>query len=147
MKIFFLALLLAVFPCYLTLAQNTCLDKASLKTLDAQYEKALLESDEDFLENLLAKDFIWVHNHNSMTDTKDALVKRAKNSTATGNTRARTQSNVQVIILGATAVVTGITVVDRGPKPTTYHFMRTYVELDGKCKLLANHTMAVPEEK
>ena len=139
--------LVIVFPFLSTCAQKSCLQETALKTLDAQYEKALLESDAQFLENLLAKDFIWVHNHNSMTDTKEALVKRAKNTNATGNTRARTQSDVQVIILGATAVVTGITVVDRGPKPTTYHFMRTYVEIEGECKLLANHTMAVPEEE
>jgi hypothetical protein len=36
--------------------------------------------------------------------------------------------------------------VDRGPQPTTYHFMRTYVLVTGKWKLIANHTMAIPEE-
>jgi hypothetical protein len=29
----------------------------------------------------------------------------------------------------------------------TYHFMRTYVKEKGKYVLLANHTMAVPDEE
>lgn len=30
--------------------------------------------------------------------------------------------------------------------PTTFNYMRTYVEIDGKCYLIANHTMAIPED-
>jgi hypothetical protein len=62
-------------------------------------------------------------------------------------TRSRISRDVKAIVLGKTAIVTGITVVDRGPSPVTYHFMRTYVEVKGKCLLLANHTMAIPDEE
>jgi hypothetical protein len=43
-------------------------------------------------------------------------------------------------------MVSGFTRVDRGLQPTSYHIMRTYALVDGKWKLLANHTMAIPEE-
>ena len=49
-------------------------------------------------------------------------------------------------LLLAVPAMSGFTVVDRGPQPTTYHFMRTYALVDGKWKLIANHTMAIPEE-
>jgi hypothetical protein len=52
-----------------------------------------------------------------------------------------------VVILGNTGVVSGYTVVDRGPSPVTYHFMRTYTKVNGKYQLLANHTMAIPDEE
>ena len=130
-------------------AQNNCLTRENLKSLDLQWEHALLVSDADFLDQLLADEFIWVHNHNSMTDTKEALVSRSKDPKrqATGSTRSRISSEVSVAIHGKTGVVSGITIVDRGPSPTTYHFMRTYSEIDGKCYLLGNHTMAVPDEE
>ena len=132
-----------------SLAQNICLNTSNLLKLDTQWEKALLESDVEFLKGILADDFIWVHNHADMTDTKDALLKRASdpNAGASGKTRSRISKDVQVTILGSTGVVSGFTIVDRGPTPTTYHFMRTYVEVAGKCFLLSNHTMAIPENE
>jgi len=146
MKINLVSFVLMFLFSFNAFSQENAFNETNLKMLDSKYEKALLESDEDFLNELLADEFIWVHNHNSMTDTKEALLKRASdpNVKATGNTKARTQKDVQVIIKGLTAIVTGLTVVDRGPTPTTYHFMRTYIAFDGKCFLLANHTMAVP---
>ncbi len=130
-------------------AQESCLNPKQLKSLDASWEKALLESDLTHLNSLLAEDFIWVHNHASMTDTKAAVVKRASDQKVgdTRNTRSRTSNDLKIIISGATGIVTGYTVVDRGPAPTNYHFMRTYVEIEGKCFLIANHTMAVPEKE
>jgi len=125
-------------------AQDSCLDPAALIQLDAQWERALLESDGDFLATLLAEDFIWVHNHASAVDTKSLLLERL--SDPTGDTRSRVSSDVEARILGSAAVVTGFTVVDRGSTSTRYNFMRTYVEVSGRCLLLANHTMALPEE-
>lgn len=120
-----------------------------LLTLDLGWEKALLTSDVDFLENLLADKFVWVHNHASLVDGKENAIARAKRIKAgqTDDTRNRTSRDQQVVILGETAVVTGFTVVDRGPSPVTYHFMRTYAQLDGEWKLLGNHTMAIPEDE
>jgi hypothetical protein len=130
-----------------SLAQQSCLEPDKLTMLDARWEKALLESDVDKLKSIMAEDFIWVHNHASLTDSKTSVLKRAEdpNVGATGKTKSRVSKDVKAIILGSTGIVTGITIVDRGPTPATYHFMRTYVEMKGGCFLLANQTMAIPE--
>jgi hypothetical protein len=130
-------------------AQQTCMTAENIKALDAKWEEANLQPDPDFMESVLAKEFVWIHNHNSMNDNKTAVVVRVKSQKEAGiiDTKSRIQSEVKVAITGKTAIVTGITIVDRGPIPTRYHFMRTYVEVDGKCLLVGNHIMAVPEEE
>lgn len=124
-------------------------DQQKLLELDLGWEKALLESDVDFLENLLAIDFVWVHNHASLIDGKEAVVSRAKRirDGQPNDTRGRVSRDQTVVILGSTGVVSGYTVVDRGPSPVTYHFMRTYAKVKGKYFLIANHTMAIPDEE
>ena len=118
-----------------------------LVALDKGWERALLNSDVKFLDTLLAEEFVWVHNHASQIDGKAEALNRAKKIRAgqQDDTRNRSPRDHQVVILRQTAVVTGFTVVDRGPQPTTYHFMRTYALVAGKWKLIANHTMAIPE--
>jgi hypothetical protein len=120
-----------------------------LLELDLGWEKALLESDVEFLDNLLAAGFTWVHNHASLIDGKDAVISRAKRiqDGQDDNTKGRIARDQTVFILGNTGVVSGYTVVDRGPSPVTYHFMRTYAKVKGKYLLLANHTMAIPDEE
>ncbi len=137
-----LTLLLSTFS---SLAQTT---KEQLVELDKGWEKALLNSEVEFLDNLLVEDFIWVHNHATQIDGKEEALSRAKKIRAgqQDDTRNRSPRDHQVVILGQTAVVSGFTLVDRGPQPTNYHFMRTYALLEGKWKLIANHTMAIPEE-
>jgi len=148
MKIIRFFLLIAGLSCTMVYAQAQDNDIDQLRKLDAKWENALLVSDADFIASILSEDFVWVHNHASMTDTKEALVKRSKKANgATGNPRSRISKDVKVIMEGATGVVTGLTIVDRGPSPTTYHFMRTYAKTDGKWLLLANHTMAIPKEE
>lgn len=128
-------------------AQDSCLDPAALIQLDAKWERALLDSDADFLTTFVARDFIWVHDHASMVDTKESLLERVSATAAgTGDTRSRISSDVVARVLGSAGVVTGFTIVDRGPTPTRYNFMRTYVEVSGRCLLLANHTMAIPKD-
>lgn len=126
---------------------QSCLESSQLKSLDAKWEKALLKSDVDLFESLLSEDFIWVHNHASLIDSKAGLIERAFDPKrgATGNTKSRISKEVSTIAEGSTGIVTGFTIVDRGPTPVTYHFMRTYVEKEGNCFLIANHTMAVPD--
>lgn len=132
---------------FISVAQTP--DHQNLLELDRDWEKALLESNMGFLENLLAEDFIWVHNHASLIDGKEAVIARAKRiqDGESDNTKGRVSRDQTVVILGKTGVVSGFTVVDRGPSPVTYHFMRTYSKVKGKYVLLANHTMAVPDEE
>ena len=142
----FLPLLLTLF--LITISSMGQTSQEQLIELDKGWEKALLNSEVEFLENLLAEEFIWVHNHATQIDGKAEALSRAKKIRAgkQDDTRNRSPRDHQVVLLGQTAVVSGFTVVDRGPQPTTYHFMRTYALLAGKWKLLANHTMAIPEE-
>ena len=119
-----------------------------LLELDKGWENALLHSEVEFLETLLADEFVWVHNHASLVDGKQEALSRAKNIRLgqTDDTKNRTSRDRKVVLLGQTAVVSGFTIVDRGPQPTTYHFMRTYALVNNQWKLLGNHTMAIPEE-
>lgn len=118
-----------------------------LLELDKGWENALLHSEVEFLETLLADEFIWVHNHASLVDGKEEVLNRAKKIRLghSDDTKNRNSKDQKVILLGQTAVVSGFTIVDRGPQPTTYHFMRTYTLVNKQWKLLANHTMAIPE--
>ena len=149
MKSLILLSIISLFTVFSTFAQQTCMTEENIKILDAKWEDANLHPDPDFMGSALAKEFVWVHNHASMIDTKVDVVGRAKTQKANGtsDTKSRIQREVKVAITGKTAIVTGITIVDRAPIPTKYHFMRTYVEVDGKCLLVGNHTMAVPEEE
>ncbi|MFP4846168.1 nuclear transport factor 2 family protein [Winogradskyella sp. PE311] len=128
-------------------AQESDSIQEKLKTLDAAWEKAQLELNFDFIESLLAEDYIWVHNHANTIDNKAAVLERIKRYIKNNNTstKSRVSKDVKVIISGTTAIVSGYTIIDRGPSPTTYHFMRTYVDTDGKYYLIANHTMAIPK--
>ena len=128
-------------------AQESCLAVGTLLQLDHDWETALLESDVGALTRLLADDFVWVHDHAAGTDTKTSLLERASDPSrgAVGHPRSRISSDVEARVVGSTGVVTGFTAVDRGAGVTTYHFMRTYVEISGRCRLLANQTMAIPE--
>lgn len=125
-------------------------DPKKLLELDKGWERALLESDVTFLENLLADEFVWVHNHASLTDGKSDAISRAKriqSGRQVDDIKGRTSRDQKVVILGNTGVVSGYTVVDRGPSPVTYHFMRTYALVADEWKLLANHTMAIPDDE
>lgn len=130
-----------------TSAQESCLSPDNLIKLDASWEKALLELDLEFFEHTVSKDFIWVHTHATKIDSKNSLLAEAKKNlnNNSNDTKSRISKDVKIIVSGATGIVTGFTTVDRGPIPITYNFMRTYVQTEGKCYLIANHTMAIPE--
>ena len=140
---------LSLLTLFLLISYTSQAQKQQLIALDLAWEKALLTSDVEFLENILVDEFVWVHNHASLIDGKTEAVARAKRIQAgqADDTKGRKSRDQQVAILAQTAVVSGYTVVDRGPSPVTYHFMRTYVLLDGTYRLLANHTMAIPDEE
>lgn len=141
-------------------AQNkSCLTAANLIQMDAQYELALQTDNYAFLEKRMHPSFVWIHNHassaqNSRAELVEPMRKRVKSGKAPHSTQ-RTQDSVQVLIANSTAVLHGFTVVERASSPVDeygkkigkrYHFMRTYYEEDGKCYLMANHTMLIPEE-
>lgn len=134
--------------CFVVIFTHAQTPEQKILELDLGWEKAQLNADVAFLDNLIAKDFVWVHDHAGLIDGKEAVLNRAKKIQAgePNNTKGRVARDQKVVILENTAIVYGYTVVDRGPKPTTYHFMRTYVLKNGKYQLLANHTMAIPEE-
>jgi len=130
----------------IALAEDSCLNPAALVKFDSEWERALLEVDVAWLGTHLADEFVWVHDHAALVDSKEALlaparIARAKNS----STRSRIQSEVEARVAGSTGVVTGFTVVDRGTGAKRYNFMRTYAVVSGRCVLLGNHTMVVPE--
>ncbi|WP_452222794.1 nuclear transport factor 2 family protein [Lacinutrix chionoecetis] len=149
MKPFSIAIIMVISLIFSASAQDNCLTQENLKKLDASWEKAQLDLDFEAINLLLSDDFIWVHNHANTIDDKPAVLERVTRHLSSNNkdTKSRISKDVNVIIFGTTAIVSGFTIVDRGPRPTTYHFMRTYAENKGKCYLIANQTMAIPEKE
>ncbi|MGB6267727.1 MAG: nuclear transport factor 2 family protein, partial [Olleya sp.] len=121
MKLPKLIVLILVFSIFSACNQESCMTKEHIKNLDASWEKAQLELDYDFIDSLLAEDYIWVHNHANTIDDKEAVLERIKRYIATNNTetKSRTSKDVKVIISEKTAIVSGITIIDRGPSPVT----------------------------
>lgn len=148
MKSILVAALMLTTGSGIALADDNCLDPAALVKLDSEWERALLEVDVAWLETHLAKEFVWVHDHAAVVDSKETLLAPAKVARAQASpARSRVQSEVEARVVGSTGVVTGFTVVDRGPGAKRYNFMRTYAVVSGRCLLLGNHTMVVPESK
>lgn len=123
---------------------GSCLEEAALLQQDAGWERALLEGDTDFLESRLADDFVWVHDHASVIDSRESLLGWVTASRSGSSTKSREQSEVETRRAGSTSIAMGYTVVNREQGSTRYRFMRTYAEVDGKCLLLANQTMVIP---
>ena len=151
MKLLFNAILILTFSLNSLIAQENCLQKKNLIKLDSLWEKAQFNSNTKFLDSLLIKDFIWVHNNAKTIDNKDAVLNRAKRYLKNNikYSYSRISKNVTAIIFGKTGVVNGFTIVQKNKdsSPITYNFMRTYTEKKGKCVLVANHTMAVDKTK
>ena len=124
-------------------AWSDCLEAANLKALDYRYEQALRTGDKRFLDELLAKNFVWIHNHAVQLETKQKLLGRFGQDYKP--TKAREQAEVQVRRLGDAAVIHGSTTVEEikadGLHINTYQFLRTYVTTDKGCRLLAGQTM------
>ena len=132
-------------------AQESCLTSENLKVLDASWENALLEINLGFIKKNVSEKFIWIHNHASRIDSKESLLESGQKfvESNTKNSKLRIQKDVKIIISGNTGIVTGFTDVIRinGTTSTTFNFMRAYAEIDGKCYLIANHTMVIPEKE
>ncbi|WP_020210678.1 nuclear transport factor 2 family protein [Gilvimarinus chinensis] len=122
-----------------------CLEPEALKTLDYQYEQALRTGDREFLQQLLLPDFVWVHNHAVAHESKADLLARL--GPGYQAPKSREPSDVKVIRTATTAVIHGLSTVDKftdGPRQAnSYRFMRTYVKQGDECRLLAGQTMKV----
>ncbi len=133
------------FCCALPLqALAACLPAEALVERDRQYEAALGSGNVAFLRELLADDYIWVHTLGSELETKPALLARMEKPT---RFKSRTTGDVQARALGDTVVLHGVSIVEQWNadgatfKTNRYQFMRTYVNVDGRCRLLAGQTM------
>lgn len=139
---------MTLLACVLTPAYaDSCLDPKSLIALDQQYETAMQKGDVEFLAQLLAPEFYWVHNLASLKETKTALIARVQKPEE--QPKARRSHDLSVRQLRNTAVVEGLVSVekwnadDKTFRTSRYQVMRTYVELKGECKLLAVQSMKV----
>jgi len=118
-----------------------------VRTLDNQYEEALRVGDVKFLQELLADDFVWVHNLAVDIEAKPVLLTRLKQQQETP--KARATSEVSFHRLKGTTVLSGLSSVDKynddgkSFRTSRYHFMRTYVADEKGCKLLSSQTMKV----
>lgn len=131
----------------MTASAKGCLPLADLIARDSQYEEATRIGDVAFLENLLADDFVWVHNLASAVENKAVIIARAKNPPEIP--KARITSEVHAHVLQNTVVLRGLSSVDKWNDDKTtwrtsrYQFMRTYVSTTKGCKLLSVQTMKV----
>ena len=126
---------------------ETCLTVEKLLQLDTQYENALRVGDIEFLDKLLAPEFYWVHNLASLKENKVELLLRVQQQVE--QPKARRSHDVSMQRLDKTVVLQGLTSVDKWNadgktfRTLRYQFMRTYVEHNRECKLLAVQTMKV----
>ncbi|MBB3219259.1 nuclear transport factor 2 family protein [Pseudoduganella umbonata] len=138
----YLSILACALPLHALAA--ACLPTDALVERDRQYEAALGTGNAAFLREALADDYVWVHTLGSEIETKPVLLARmAKPS----RFKSRTTSDVQARTLGETTVLHGISTVEQWNadgqtfKTNRYQFMRTWVNVDGQCRLLAVQTM------
>ena len=131
----------------LTAMAAPCLPADALIQRDKQYEEALRVGDVPFLKEWLADDFVWVHTLGSQIETRAVVLARSEKPAVVY--KARTTDDVHAHMQGDTVVLRGLSTVDQWNKDgvtwhsNRYQFMRTYVNVDGKCKLLSVQTMKV----
>lgn len=128
------------------LAAADCLSDTNLLRLENDYEQAIRTADVAWLERTLAEDFIWVHNHASAYESRAMLMARLR-AEDYQPPKSRELSEVSVIRQGDTAVVYGLSTVDKHTEgarhANRYHFMRTWLKTPVSCRLLAGQTMKV----
>jgi len=124
---------------------QSCLTSDAIKALDRSWETAQLELDYEAIDALLAPEYTWVHNHAGTIDDRAAVLERITRYRKKNNrsTKSRESKDVEVIIYGSTAIVTGLAILVKDTTTYTYHFMRTYAEVDGQCYQVGNHTMEI----
>lgn len=121
-----------------------CLPAPALIALDSKYEEALRVGDVPFLQSLLADEYVWVHSLGSQIESRSSLLARLAKPVVY---KARFTGDVAVHVQGDTSVVRGVSTTEQWNADGTtwrtnrYQFMRTYVNVDGQCKLLSVQTM------
>lgn len=125
---------------------DSCLDNKPLFELDQRYETAMQQRDGKFLQQLLADEFYWVHNLASLKEGKAELLARIQNEV---QPKARRSHDLSARRLQNTAVVEGLVSVEKWNadgktfRTSRYQVTRTYVAVNGECKLLAVQSMKV----
>lgn len=138
-------ILLSVAACVpLISSAAPCLPAAALIALDTRYEEALRTGDVPFLQSLLAEDYVWVHSLGSQIESRGSLLARLARPVVY---KARVTGDTHVHVQGDTSVVRGVSTTEQWNtdgatwRTNRYQFMRTYVSVDGQCKLLSVQTM------
>ncbi len=149
MKFLLSVLSLSVFS--FTAIAFQCDDQSQLQQLDQAYENAIRIADTQVLEQILSADFIWVHNLNSMTETKTSLIERVL-KVDYENPLKRQPVIEHFIFDQDTRVIMGISHIFKS-RPTDanpdnirhyqYYFSRTYRQQGSQCQLLSNMTMKI----
>ena len=148
----FTSIVLTLFPSLVLAAQ--CNNQQQISVLDNNFELAIKNANSNFLQQVLADNFIWVHNLKSMTETKNSLLERL--SADNYETPVQRTSVLEHFIQGQdTWSVMGISHVYK-LRPTEtdennirhyqYYFSRSYQQIAGKCKLLSSMTMKIHTE-
>ncbi|QGZ42416.1 uncharacterized protein DUF4440 [Pseudoduganella flava] len=140
-----LPLLASLLPC--AALGVPCQPTAALVDHDRRYEEALRSGDVAFLRAALADDYVWVHSLGSQVESRAVLLERLQGLKGQAAFKSRTTSDVHVHAQGETVVLRGLSIVEQWNadgatfRTNRYQFMRTYVNVDGQCKLLAVQTM------
>ena len=148
----FTSIVLMLFPSLVLAAQ--CNNQQQISVLDNNFELAIKNANSNFLQQVLADNFIWVHNLKSMTETKTSLLERL--AADNYETPVQRTSAIEHFIQGLdTWSVMGISHVYKLRPPEAdennirhyqYYFSRSYQQIDGKCKLLSSMTMKIHTE-
>jgi hypothetical protein len=139
----FISLLFATIPAL----ADSCLDSGELIKLDQRYESAMQQGDVEFLRELLAEEFYWVHNLASLKENKTQLLERVQRPEE--QPKSRRSHDLSVRQLKDAAVVEGLSSVEKWNadgktfRTSRYQVMRTYIAIKGECKLLAVQSMKV----
>ncbi|MCU4677315.1 nuclear transport factor 2 family protein [Catenovulum sp. 2E275] len=147
----FFILMLGFFGVFANAFAYQCKSQQELISLDNIYENSIRNADTQLLDHLLTDNFIWVHNLNSMQETKAGLIKRIS-ATEYEKPLKRESKIEQFISQDKSWVVMGIAHIYKSrPEQDNpdnirhyqYYFSRTYQQQKDGCKLLAVMTMKI----
>jgi ketosteroid isomerase-like protein len=122
---------------------------AKIKSLESNWEAALLTHDTSAIEKMVADDFIGTSS-SGKTGDKSTLLAEARRDTSTYTSAVSSDMTVRVFGTNV-AVVTGIAKESGKTKAgktftNTYRFTDTWVERNGEWQCVAAQAMALPKK-